>query len=157
VRHTSTRDSSRLTDEELLAAYQRADTAAFEEFFRRHKRLIYSFLYSKLGTKWDAEEAFQKTFLKIHRYILKYDPTQSALGWVITIARNVAWDLKPKQMAPANIDEVSSIELSIDHEAVLEARKTLEELVRQLAPKEQNLIERLCQFNCVKFGKLGRT
>lgn len=132
---------SHLSDEELLAAYQTADTAAFDEFFRRHKRLIFSFLYSKLGSRPDAEEAFQRTFLKLHRYILKYDPTQSAMGWVMTIARNAAWDVKPKHAAHANLDDVSQSEMSLEIAATLEARKTLQELVRNLSQKDQYLIE----------------
>ena len=118
-----------------------ADVAAFEEFFARHKQLIYSYLRSRLSPG-DADEAFQRTFLKIHKYILKYDSTQSALGWVMTIARNVANDFKPTQARALTLEEVSEFELSVDDQGAVEARRTLEALVKDLSPSDKSLIER---------------
>ena len=129
-----------LTDEELLALYKQADTAAFEEFFLRHKRLIYSYLRSRL-TFADADEAFQKTFLKIHRHILKYDSSQSALGWVMTIARNVASDFKPKPVTMVTLEEAPEADVSVNDEGAQEARETLELLMKELGPKDRKLFE----------------
>jgi RNA polymerase sigma-70 factor (ECF subfamily) len=130
-----------LTNEELLARYQAADPDAFEAFFERNRRLVFQYLYSRLGTVQDAEEAFQKTFFKIHRYIGKYDPSQSALGWVMTIARNVAFDLYPKRAAAESLENVPAEQLAKSDESV-EARDALVALLEQLDPRERRLIER---------------
>lgn len=131
-----------LSDEELLELYQSADVKSFEEFFRRHKRFVFAFLLSRLGNRSDAEDAFQRTFLKIHRYILSYDSKQHALAWVLTIAKNVAFDLKPKRPASLQLEDMPCTEDSLDTEAALEARSTLRTLLSGLAPRDRDLLEK---------------
>lgn len=131
-----------LSNEELLKRYQSADADAFNEFFERNRRLVFQYLFSRLRNTQEAEEAFQKTFLKIHRHVLKYDPTQPALGWVLTIARNVAFDLYPKRAAAKPLEEVASSELAVEIGGTLEARSVLTRLMEQLEPRERTLIER---------------
>ena len=80
------------TNEELLARYQSLDSDAFDLFFERNHSLVFNYLLSRLKNRPEAEEAFQQTFLRIHRYIQSYDPAQNAVGWVFTIARNVSFD-----------------------------------------------------------------
>jgi RNA polymerase sigma factor (sigma-70 family) len=130
-----------LSDEELLAEYQRADVDAFTEFFERHRALIFSYLRSILSSQYEAEEAFQRTFLKLHRYILKYDPTQSALGWVMTIARNVAVDVKIGRSYSLPLEDAPVGQLSLDERGRLDARKALETLIKRLSPTDQKLLE----------------
>lgn len=131
-----------LSNEELLRRYQNADVAAFNEFFHRHRRLVFHYLYSKLRSVPETEEAFQKTFFRVHRYILKYDPSQSALGWVMAIARNVALDLRPMRPALLSIEYVSQEAFALEAEQTLEARSRLDALLENLEPGERRLIER---------------
>lgn len=133
---------SHLSNEELLTRYQAADVSAFDEFFERNRRLVFHYLYSRLGSVPEAEDAFQKTFFRIHRYILKYDPRQSALGWVMTIARNVAIDLYPKRPPVESLNETHTADSFGDPGDNLEARNTLAALMEQLEPRERRLIER---------------
>lgn len=76
------------SNEELLRRYQNADPRAFDEFFRRTKTLVYGYLLARLKNRGDADDAFQETYFRIHRYIDTFDPSRNALAWVMTIARN---------------------------------------------------------------------
>ena len=98
----------------------------------------------KLGNKADAEEAFQETFLRIHKYILKYDPEQNAMSWVFTIARNAAVDVVSKN---SKVTEIKQETASIDVEKrysthfALEAKQALESLMGRLSEEECGLIK----------------
>lgn len=131
-----------LSNEELLHRYQSADAEAFEAFFERNRRLIFHYLYGRLGSVQEAEDAFQKTFLKIHRYILKYDRTQSALGWVFAIARNVAIDTYSlRKETETKLDTETKGPVTSPTE-ILEAREKLARLLADLSPIERRLVER---------------
>lgn len=45
----------------------------------------------------DTDEVYQETYFRVHRYITTYDQSQSALAWLLTIARHSALDLRKKQ------------------------------------------------------------
>jgi len=149
-------DTTFLSNEALLGRYQRADSEAFDEFFNRHKNLIFNFLLLRLRNRADAEDAFQKTFLRIHHYILSYDPGQSALGWVMTIARNVAFDLRARRQSSMSLDKTDPGELMTEPLPALEARSTLEGLLSLLDGKERLLIERRF-LSKDSFEEIGRS
>lgn len=132
-----------LSNEELLKKYQQADTLAFNEFFERNKKLIFHYLLWRLRNRSDAEDAFQKTFFRIHQHILKYDANQSALGWVMTIAKHAAFDLNSRRaFVTQSFDEGHSEKIDTQSEGMLEARSLLVGIVATLEPEEQRLLER---------------
>lgn len=130
------------SNEELLRRYQQADVESFNEFFERHRRLVFHYLFSRIRNVAETEEAFQKTFMRVHKYILKYDSSQSALGWVMTIARNVAFDLRPKHQRTQSLDDTPDTVGSTESEGILEARNVLKRILDGLDPLERKLIER---------------
>lgn len=132
-----------LSNEALLQRYQKADASAFSEFFKRHEKLVYNYLLSRLKNPADADEAFQKTFFRVHRYVSSYDPTQNALGWLMTITRNVAIDeAKARPNAEmVNIDD-NPLESPHHEESAIEARDCLREIIEGLSPEERDLLEK---------------
>ena len=132
-----------LTNEALLERYQKSDQEAFHEFFERHHKLVFNYLLSRLRNRADAEEAFQKTFLRVHRYVLSYDPRQNALGWLMTVTRNVAIDTRRAVRKPetVNVDENPLLSPQ-DEESALEARSSLRDILTRLPTDERELLER---------------
>jgi RNA polymerase sigma factor (sigma-70 family) len=128
------------TNEQLLERCQQTDLAAFEEFYRRHKNLIYNFLRARLGNGRDADDAFQETFLRIHRYILKFDPSKSALAWTLTIARNVAIDLQAKR-ARLNETLPGEVEGVANEQVSHAARAELDRILKSLSGEEQMILK----------------
>ncbi len=131
-----------VSNEELLKRYQHADLAAFYEFFKRNRGLIFHFLLSRLGNQAEAEEALQKTFLRIHRFILRYDSAQSALGWVITIAKHVAYDLRAQHIPFQPLEDIDPASHSCENEAALEARSALSSILQSLEVHDRRLLEK---------------
>jgi len=87
-------DSLSAEDEELLLQYvDGGDRAAFEELVHRYEREIYSYLRKYLGDKHLAEDAFQATFLQLHRKCGQFEPGRKLRPWLYRIAANQANDL----------------------------------------------------------------
>lgn len=130
----------KLTNEQLLEQYMRANVAAFEEFYQRNQRLIYNFLRMRLKNKSDADDAFQETFFRIHKYILSYNTEQSALGWSLSIAKNIANDIHKKS---AKMNETSSIDVDklVSTNVSHKARDELVAIMKGLTEEEQRMLK----------------
>ena len=76
------------SNEHLLTLYSKGSFEAFHIFYKKHSKLIFLFILSRLKNKEEAEEVLQETFFRVHKYIHRYDPQKKALNWVLTIAKN---------------------------------------------------------------------
>ena len=82
------------SDGELLSRYAAvADRGAFEELVRRYEREIYDYLRKYLGDRHLAEDAFQATFLQLHRKCGQFEAGRAVRPWLYRIAANQANDL----------------------------------------------------------------
>jgi RNA polymerase sigma-70 factor, ECF subfamily len=80
------------TDEELLAAYQQGDPAAFEALLRRHRAALFTFLLRMLGNRERAEDLAQETFLRVVKGAQAWEQRARFQTWLFTIARNLCVD-----------------------------------------------------------------
>lgn len=129
------------SNESLLERYQSGDFEGFDLFYRRNSQMIFAFLLTRLRLRADAEEAFQDTFLKIHKAIEAYDPAQPALGWVFTIAKNAALDVmrrRRRQPVSYNVDELSE---NSGIEETVSAKEQLAQLIEKISDAERRLLK----------------
>ena len=80
------------TDEDLLAAYQQGDVAAFAALLRRHRGPVFTFLLRMLGDRERAEDLAQETFLRIVKGAQAWEQRARFQTWLYTIARNLCVD-----------------------------------------------------------------
>lgn len=85
------------TDEELMLAYQKGESAAFEMLLRRHEKSIFSFALRHLGNRMQAEEVTQESFLRVIRAASRYKPKSSFRNYLYQVARNLCFDLHRKK------------------------------------------------------------
>lgn len=110
-----TADDVRPTDEELMAAYQRGDKAAFDELFARFQDRVHGFFVRTCRDEALAADLFQQTFLNVHRARTNYDPSRPFATWVFTIAANVRKDAlksisrRAGGAAPADEKELAAV------------------------------------------------
>jgi RNA polymerase sigma-70 factor (ECF subfamily) len=78
--------------EQLMTRYQQADPAAVAVLVERLSPQLYRFFASQLGSRADAEDMLQDTWLRIHRVRHTYRAGEPVLPWVYTIARRVRVD-----------------------------------------------------------------
>lgn len=79
-----------LTDEQLIAEFQKEDIEAFNELVRRYKDKLVNFLYRYTGNRDESEDLAQDTFLKLYKSKHLYREIAKFSTWFYTIAINIA-------------------------------------------------------------------
>lgn len=78
------------TDEELIFRFQEGDVYAFEQIVQRYKDPLVNFIYNFLGSRIDAEDVVQETFLRVYKNKHLYRRIAKFSTWIYTIASNLA-------------------------------------------------------------------
>ncbi|MEO8690441.1 MAG: RNA polymerase sigma factor [Solirubrobacteraceae bacterium] len=78
----------RLRDDRLAALAAAGDERAFEALYDRHHRVLLGFCRHMLGSREEAEDALQQTFLRAHRALAARGAPAEPRPWLYTIARN---------------------------------------------------------------------
>ncbi len=130
--------------EHLMARYQQADPAAVAALVERLSPQLYRFFASQLGSKADAEDMLQYTWLRIHRVRHTYRAGDPVLPWVYTIARRVRVDNYRKRY------RISSREMGVDvlpefpvHNGETNMLPSFEELVAALPESQREVVTML--------------
>ena len=94
-------DYTKLPDAELLALVAAGrDETAFEEFFSRYARPVYSLMVRQLGDAGWADDVVQEAFTSVWRYARGYHPERgSVIGWLYTIARHAGYRAARRRQA----------------------------------------------------------
>lgn len=126
------------TNETLLRGYQNGDFSSFDLFYKKNHKMIFCYLLSRTNKKEIAEDLLQETFLRIHKYILKYDSSKGAMSWVFTIAHHALidhWHKVPKSqsLTGAEVDE------GLSSEERLELKSTISNIMASLGDSDQVL------------------
>ena len=79
------------TDEQLIALAKKGSVAAFSKLVERYQERLFRFLLTRCGSRADAEDAIQETFINAFKYIGSYNPRWRFSTWLFRIAlRNAA-------------------------------------------------------------------
>ncbi len=123
----------------LLAAIKRADHGAFTCFVRRHLNAVHAYAYRLSGSRADADDIAQDTFLKIWQKAQTYKQGQvKPTTWLHRVAHNTFIDLLRKRKPTESIEDWSPKAPDIDPDAGL-----LERAMTQL-PLNQRTAVALC-------------
>jgi len=85
-------------DAALASACRAGDLRAFERLYHLHGSRMKSMARNLLGTKSDAEDAVQDTFLKIQRSIASFRGQSSFATWSFRILVNTCYDVRRSRM-----------------------------------------------------------
>ena len=89
------------TDEDLVAAAQRGDSAAMDQLLRRHYDRAHAVCRRIAGSTRDADDAAQEAMIRVVRNIDKFDGRSAFGTWVYRIATNTALDeLRKRKRRP---------------------------------------------------------
>lgn len=79
-----------VTDDELMAHGANGDEAAFRALVTRWERPIFAFLDRMLGSREEAQDVGQETFLRVFQQAGRYRPSGQFKSWIFRIAGNLA-------------------------------------------------------------------
>lgn len=82
------------TDRAMMVRLQAGDRHAYEELWGRWRHRIFQFLLRRTGSRQHAEDAFQRTWLKVYKYRSSYDPSRPFRSWLYRIAANAGSDAR---------------------------------------------------------------
>ena len=77
-------------DKDLVARWHAGDEAAFEQLVRRHERKVFRLLLRMMGTREEAEDVAQETFLSLHRHGHRFRGDARFSTFVYRVASNAA-------------------------------------------------------------------
>ncbi len=100
------------SDADLLARTAAGDRQAFTTFVGRHQAAAFRYLRNLTRHDADAEDVLQETFLAVWRSAGSFAGTDSARGWLLTIARHAASRLRRRRVGePDRFESIETIGL----------------------------------------------
>lgn len=81
------------SDEELMTAVARGEERALATLVERHAARLHVFLVRIAGSRDDADDLLQDTWVRVARGAASFDPRRRARPWMYGIASNLARDL----------------------------------------------------------------
>ncbi len=139
---------------------QRGDRAAFGELVRRHQDRIYRYLVRLTGSREEALELAQETFLRAWQALPEWRPQAQLRTWLFRIASNAAMDVLRRR----KLVEFSQFTPELDAasgepgpELRLESRQSLAELEKALAriPPDQRQALLLREVEGLSYAEIG--
>jgi len=137
-------------DRRLVQRLKQRDPNAMMDLYDRYSRLLYSIILRAVYDRSIAEDITQETFLRVWNRIPTFDEEKGNFeGWLVTVARNRAFDYLrsvrnvPERLSVSLTDlEHSSMlatdEKSFDHLALTEAVK---DALKGLNTEQREVIE----------------
>jgi RNA polymerase sigma-70 factor (ECF subfamily) len=78
-----------LTDEDLVQRAGDGSEAAFDNLVDRYTPIVFRIAFGITGTREEAEDVVQETFLSVFKNLDNFAPSRAAFKtWILTIARN---------------------------------------------------------------------
>ena len=96
---------TKLTDEQLVAAYANGDNKAFDTLLKRHQNRVFSYIYYIVKDKDIADDIFQETFVKAITTIRqnRYTENGKFSAWITRIAHNLVIDYFRQNKSEGNV------------------------------------------------------
>lgn len=96
---------TKLTDEQLVAAYANGDNKAFDTLLKRHQNRVFSYIYYIVKDKDIADDIFQETFVKAITTIRqnRYTENGKFSAWITRIAHNLVIDYFRQNKSECNV------------------------------------------------------
>jgi len=102
------------TDQELVKGCLLGDEGCFGILLDRYEKPVYNLAFRFTGTRDDAEDIAQATFVKVYENLSTYDPRRKFFSWMYRIALNEALNYKRAKKETADLPgEITSDERTI--------------------------------------------
>ncbi len=100
------RRQAQATDEELVRRSRQGDEESFAAIVERYQDKIYNLAYRMLGSREEAEDIAQETFLHTYRALESFRLEERFSPWIYKIASNLCLDRLRKLRHPVvSLDE----------------------------------------------------
>jgi RNA polymerase sigma factor (sigma-70 family) len=144
-------------DAELVRLVRLGHEPAFEQIYDRHHRGILSFCRHMLGSRDEAEDAVQHTFIAAYRDLRGSDKPIHLKAWLYTIARNRCLSMLRARREQVSIDDVEPATDGLAAE--VQRRQDLKDMLRDLhrLPDDQRAALVLSELGALSHEEIAMT
>lgn len=127
------RNYAAMTDEELVAAAQQEDMAAFEELVARHRDKIYARAFSMMRNEEPALDLSQEAWVKGWQRLKQFQGESSFVTWMTRIVINLCLDQlrKQKRLRADSIEQLDEELGGVERQMPVITHNPTERLERQ--------------------------
>ncbi len=118
-------------DSGFVALARQGDHRAFAELVRRHQDRVFRFLLRMIGSRDEATELTQDTFMKAYQALPGWRPEAQFSTWLFQIARNAALDVL-RRRGLAEFVPIEDALVVADHAPTPEERLGISQRLRLL-------------------------
>ncbi|MGE9269085.1 MAG: RNA polymerase sigma factor [Verrucomicrobiales bacterium] len=90
-----------VADNDLVAASQKGDVAAFEDLVTRHRGRVYAMVRKMVKNDADAWDLSQEIFIKVWKALPKFEARARFSTWLYRVSHNVVYDWLRKRKIEA--------------------------------------------------------
>ena len=130
---------------ELIQSAQQGNADAFGRLVVRYQQAVFNIAYRMTGSRQEAEDVAQETFIKAYRALNRFDLTRPFAPWLYRITTNTALNWIKRRRPEVNMDEEttrSETTPSIEAQAIAaETSDRLRAAIAKLSPNYRAAIE----------------
>jgi RNA polymerase sigma-70 factor, ECF subfamily len=149
--------NGQVEDSILVRAAQNGDVDAFEELVRRYQTSLYRVALRMLGSRADAQDAVQETFVRAWRAFPRFRHDSAISTWLYRIVTRRALDKIARRRSTGTLDEVE-LEAGLDPAQAAEDQERLRAVRGAIAhlPPEQRAALVLREFEGLSYQEVGQ-
>jgi RNA polymerase sigma-70 factor, ECF subfamily len=149
--------NGQVEDSILVRAAQNGDVDAFEELVRRYQTSIYRVALRMLGSRADAQDAVQETFVRAWRALPRFRQDSAISTWLYRIVTRRALDKIASRRSTGTLDEVE-VEAGPDPAQAAEDQERLRAVRRAIAklPPDQRAALVLREFEGLSYQEVAQ-
>jgi RNA polymerase sigma-70 factor (ECF subfamily) len=99
-------------DAELLERVANGDPGAYRELVERHVRGVHAFVYRMLGSRAEAEEVSQESFLRLWKHADTFVAHAKPSTWLYRVAHNLAVDRLRRRRESSHASSIEDVPTS---------------------------------------------
>ncbi len=136
-------NAAQMDDIPTLVQAAREDPAAFGRLYRHYVQPVYRYLYSQVGTVYDAEDLTSQTFITAYESLRRYRERGFFSAWLFRIARSKMVDHFRGRRREIRLEAAENV--AVVHDALGkviqdEEMSRLQSLICELTDEEQDLL-----------------
>lgn len=120
----------------IIRAAQTGDLGAFEALVNLYRRRVLAIAYNLVNNRDDAQDIAQNVFIRLYRYLPKFDPKRTFFTWLYQMTVNASYDFlrRNKRLQTVEIDdaEIENVTSGLDSAVRLELTDKLGQLLHAL-------------------------
>jgi RNA polymerase sigma-70 factor (ECF subfamily) len=121
----------------LLREAKAGDVYAFEQLLRLHERRVLNIAWRMLGDLEDAKDAAQQVFLRLYRFLPRFDERREFSHWLYRMTVNVCRDVARRRKRSEPLPEMA-VDVDPDRELrAAEARRLVARALEILPARER--------------------